>query len=69
MAIVANKAVVAALDRPYTSPNRTTAADPNGALTPQYAGEIVADTTNKKWWMAGGLANNTWITYDPSPRA
>lgn len=68
MAIVVNKAVVAPLDNPYCSPNRVTAADPNGALTPAYAGEIVLDTTNKKLWVANSLVNTSWITYNVGPR-
>lgn len=66
MAIVANKADggTGGIDKPLTTHNRVTAADPNGALTPQFAGEIVLDTTNKKRWRAVNLANTSWV---PSP--
>lgn len=50
------------LDRPYNYPNRINAGEPNGSVTPQYAGEIVADTTNNTLWKAVTPANNTWVT-------
>jgi hypothetical protein len=68
MAIVANKGIVAPLDVPWCTPNRTTAADPNGALTPQYVGELVEDTANKKVWQATTAANSGWVTYNVGPR-
>lgn len=68
MAIVANKAIVAPLDQPFCTPNRTTGADPNGVLTPQYAGELVLDTASKKIWQAITLVNTSWVTYNVGPR-
>lgn len=63
MAIVANTGnPFEPTDKSYNSPNRTTGADPNGVLTPQFIGEIVLDTANKKLWKAEGAANNTWVT-------
>ena len=63
MAIVINKAQVQdpLIDKPWHTYNRTAAASPNGVLTPQYAGEIVFDTTNKVLWRAIGLLNSEWI--------
>lgn len=62
MAIVANLARPGeAVDKPLTTHNRVTTADPNGALTPQFAGEIVLDTTNQCYWKAMGVVNNTWV--------
>lgn len=68
MAIVANKAIVAALDVPYCTPNRSGGADPNGVVTPQYAGELYLDTAGKKIWMANSLVNTSWVTYNVGPR-
>lgn len=62
MAIVVNKADGAFVDRPYGTYNRSNAGEPNGSLTPQYAGEIVLDTTNNALWKAMGTANNSWVT-------
>jgi hypothetical protein len=53
------------LDYSYASVNRTTAADPNGALTPLFSGEIVLATTPKALYQAQGEANNTWVTIQP----
>lgn len=68
MAIVANAALAGApnpggtnTDKPYNSYNRTNAGEPNASLTPQYAGEIVLDTTNNCLWKALGVANTTWV--------
>ena len=63
MAIVPNLArQTNHVDSSYNSPNRTTAADPNAVLTPQYSGEIVLDTANKKLWKAENLTNTSWVT-------
>lgn len=53
------------LDRKYNSYNRTNAGEPNTALTPEYLGEIVLDTTNNALWKAMGPANNNWIMLTP----
>lgn len=62
MAIVPNLAVGGvAEDKSFVVYNRTNAGEPNGVLTPQFAGEIVLDTTLNALWKAVGLANNTWV--------
>lgn len=61
VAIVVNKARPSeAVDKPWKTHNRTNAGTPNGTLTPQYAGEIVWDTTNKVRWLAIGITNADW---------
>lgn len=72
MAIVANLALNGApnpggtnTDRPYDTHNRTNAGEPNGSILPQYAGEIILDTTNNAYWKAMGVANNTWVALTP----
>lgn len=62
MAIVAEKGGNQPLDKSFCYPNRINAGEPNGVLTPQYAGEIVADTTNNTLWKAVTPANSTWVT-------
>ena len=61
MAIVADRAGVATLDKPLTSENRSNSGDPNGSLTPEFAGELVLDITNKKIWQAQTLLNTGWV--------
>jgi hypothetical protein len=65
MAIVADRSGISPLDKSFVSHNRTNAGEPNAALTPQYAGEIVLDTTNNCYWKAMGVANNTWVALTP----
>lgn len=61
MAIVKNKAQQGALTDPsFCSPNRTNAGSPAGTITPQYAGEIIMDTTNNVRWKAHGVGSNSW---------
>lgn len=48
-------------DKPFDHYNRTNAGEPNGSVTPQYAGERILDTTNNCIWEAQGVANNTWV--------
>lgn len=62
MAIVANRAMQenGVVDKSYCTYNRTNAGTPNAVLTPEYAGEIVFDTTNKVRWKATTLANSGW---------
>jgi hypothetical protein len=66
MAIVAdlsgNSGQSGAQDKSYCTQNRSNAGDPNGSLTPQYTGEIVLDTTNKKRWVARSLLNTGWVS-------
>lgn len=61
MAIVMNKATGFTEDKSFCTPNRTNAGEPNGSLTPQYAGEIVLDTTGNALWVAITTANNSWV--------
>lgn len=66
MAIVVDKARPGQpVDQPWNSPRRTNAGEPNGILTPAYAGEIVLDTTLNALWKSVGLANNTWVALTP----
>lgn len=61
MAIVKNKAYSGAFTDPsFCSPNRTNAGSPAGTITPQYAGEIIMDTTNNVRWKAHGVGSNSW---------
>lgn len=48
-------------DKSFSYFNRRSAGTPNAALTPQYVGEIVLDTTNHTLWKAEGLTNVDWI--------
>lgn len=52
-------------DIPYKSYNRTNAGEPNGTVTPQFAGEIVLDTTSNALWEAVNLNNNGWVMLTP----
>lgn len=62
MAIVADLSTGSVpADKSFSTWNRTNAGEPNGGLTPQFAGEIVLDTTNNALWKAVGTANNTWV--------
>ena len=61
MAIVADLSGNNEIDKPWTTYNRTNAGEPNGSITPQYAGEIILDTTNNALWKAMGIANTTWV--------
>lgn len=70
MAIVADKAGAAALgvggiDRPYSTYRRSNAGEPNGSVTPAYAGEIVLDTTNNVLWKALNVTNSGWVLLTP----
>lgn len=64
MATVVNTGDVAlGIDDPHHTYNRQNAGDPNASLTPEFTGEIVLDTTNKKLWIARDLTNDSWVTY------
>lgn len=65
MARVANSAGTTPTDKSFVHYNRTNAGEPNGSLTPEFAGEIVLDTTNNALWKAMGIANNTWVALTP----
>lgn len=62
MAIVADRSGNNPTDKSYNTHNRINAGEPNGTLTPQYAGEIVLDTANNALWKSVSMANNSWIT-------
>lgn len=65
MAIVANAAnEIAPADKSFCTPNRTNAGSPVSSVTPQYAGEIIMDTTNGVRWRAWGAANTNWYPLD-----
>ncbi len=48
------------VDRKLNSVNRTTTASPIGAMTPEYAGELVEDTTAEKVYRANGTTDTSW---------
>lgn len=66
MAIVADASGINPTDKSFVTHNRTNAGEPNAALTPQYVGEIVLDTTNNRRWKAVGTTNASWIAIDPT---
>ncbi len=57
----------AAKDLPFSFQSRTLAGDPNvvGPLTPQFAGEIVLDTTNHALWKATAATATSWVALTP----
>lgn len=61
MAIVADLAGVTQLDKPWTTFNRKNAGEPNSTVVPQYAGEIILDTTNNVLWKAMAPTNDSWV--------
>lgn len=62
MAIVANKGNTGEpIDPTYCGANRTNAGEPNGTITPVYAGEMILDTTNNILWKSLSLANSSWV--------
>ena len=61
MAIVANLAGTTPRDVPWTTWNRRNAGEPNATIVPQYAGEIILDTTNNVLWKAMGITNDSWV--------
>jgi len=60
MAIVADLSGIATLDKPLTTENRSNAGTPLASVTPQFAGEIILDTTNGKLYQAQTLLNSGW---------
>lgn len=67
MAIVANLADGGMpIDPPLTTHNRTVADNPNGVTTPEFAGEIVYDSTNDCYWKAMGVGNAHWVMLTPA---
>lgn len=65
MAIVADLSGNSPLDKSFCHPNRSNAGEPNGSLTPQYAGEVVLDTTNNALWKAILTTNTSWVMLTP----
>lgn len=64
MSTVANKAVPGSIvDPSFCTHGRVVTADPNGTTTPEFAGEIVLDTTGKKRWIAKAMTNTSWVEY------
>ena len=62
MAIVPNLARQTGFkDQNFCSHSRENAGEPNGVLTPAFAGEIVLDTTNNCYWKAVGITNTSWV--------
>lgn len=47
-------------DNPLTKQNTLNAGDPVGAVTPNFVGEILHDTTNNVMYRAVGTTNNDW---------
>lgn len=63
MAIVPNKASeVVARDASYCTPNREHSGNPNGTITPLYAGERLLDTSGNLLWEALGIGNDSWVS-------
>lgn len=66
MAIVRDLSNNNPTDKSFNFQNRTNAGEPNVTpLTPQYAGEIVLDTTNNCLWKALSTTNNSWVALTP----
>ena len=65
MATVADRSGVNPIYGSFVNANRNNAGEPNGSLTPQYAGEIVLDTTNNVLWKSLTLANSSWVAVTP----
>lgn len=65
MAIVADRSGNNPTDKSFTYQNRTNAGEPNGLLAPEFAGEIVLDTTNNALWKATSLVNTSWVALTP----
>jgi len=61
MAIVPDLSGNSPLDKPWTTFNRKNAGEPNPALVPQYAGEIVLDTTNNVLWKCLAPTPDSWV--------
>lgn len=66
MAIVANLGNASTpIDKSFCTWNRRNAGAPGGAIVPQFAGEIILDSTNNTYWRAVGLANTDWVAETP----
>lgn len=66
MAIVLDKGTGKIDIGSYKTHTRSNAGEPNGVVTPAFAGEIILDTTNNRRWKATGLTNGTWVAIDPT---
>lgn len=62
-----NSPIGGAIDARFSSPNRTVTQDPNGAVLPNYVGEIVVDTVNERTYRSRGAANTDWIVGQDTP--
>lgn len=61
MATVADKSGNNPTDKSFVNPNRSGAGEPNGSVTPQFAGERYLDTTTNMIWQAINLTNTSWV--------
>lgn len=69
MAIVANLALEGApnpggtanTDPSLVGPSVEYAGDPNGNLTPTFAGQICLDTTDNMLWKSMDASDNSWV--------
>lgn len=50
-----------------STPNRSNAGSPVSALTPQFPGELVVDTTNRLLWRACGTTTTDWMPVEIRP--
>ena len=48
-------------DRAYITHTRTNAGTPLAAVTPNFVGEVILDTTNGKRYRAVTLLNSGWV--------
>lgn len=65
MAVAEDKSGNSLTDKPFDSPNRVVVGEPNGTTTPQYAGEIILDTTNNCLWKAVTTNISSWVALTP----
>jgi hypothetical protein len=65
MAIVADLSGNNPTDKSFTVHNRTNAGEPNGSVTPEFAGEIILDTTNNCYWKSIGTTSTSWVAITP----
>jgi hypothetical protein len=62
MATVENRAQIGTpVDQRLRTPNRIVADVPISVVTPQYAGELVAQAGNGNLWYANDLTSASWV--------
>lgn len=61
MATVPNKSGHGPIDKTKSGPNRKVTAPPSGSLVPEFAGEIVLDTSENRLWYALDLTTTGWV--------